>query len=222
MTLQVYSQDEFPLPYGTKAISAQGVCLYHVYTGRNAWHSTWIQRYNSESMHASLFAAKRYAETLRKAGTVVYIQELPALVVRSKAGCLIATQINTESPLREYKPYIKMESGTPQSREWGLHWLHKESDLRRIADSLQATSSWWRVPPPRQDSVVLLASDDPFEEFGPLDTNPSLFRSLALGGNYTLAWESTDRVLNPEPVQYLERMFSIANSAVFSDGRWND
>ena len=220
MALTMYSPEEFPGLPCTLATSAQGICLYHVYTGRNAWHSTWINRYNGECMHASRREAELYAETLRKEGTVLYIQELPALVVRSKAGCLIATQINTDSPLRVYKPYFKMDGGTAENPEWGIHWLHKDTDLCRIADSLRPTSSWWSVRPPAQDSVIVLASEKPFCQFDRIPDQPTLFRSFSTGSDYWLGWETTKRALDPEPVRYLERMFSIPHPATFPAERW--
>ncbi|MCY0854057.1 hypothetical protein [Cupriavidus sp. D39] len=220
MALTMYSPEEFPSLPDTRATSAQGIFLYYVYTGRNAWHSTWINRYNNGCMHASRHEAELYAETLRKEGTVLYIQELPALVVRSKAGCLIATQINNDSPLREYKPYFKMDGGTAENPEWGIHWLRKGADLSRIAASLRPTSAWWRFNPPTQDSVIVLASENPFCHFDRILTQPTLFRGFTTGSDYRLGWETIKRVISPEPVKYLERMFPIERPAIFPEERW--
>jgi hypothetical protein len=172
-------------------------------------------------MHASRRDADVYAETLRKEGTVLYIQELPALVIRSKAGCLIATQINCDSPLRNYKPYFKMEGGDPDQPEWGIHWLHNETPIRQIVDSLRTNSIWWRVTPPAQNSVIVLASEDPFHQLDRIQDHPTLSRSFTIGSDYWLQWETTKRVIDPEPVRYLERMFSMPHPATFPGERWN-
>ena len=60
------------------------VKIYYVTTGRNAWRSTWIERYYKGCMRYSLESAKSYCEGHRQRGTVFYIRELPSLAFFQK------------------------------------------------------------------------------------------------------------------------------------------
>ncbi|WP_176503886.1 hypothetical protein [Cobetia sp. 5-11-6-3] len=78
--------------------------LYFVHIGRNAWHTTWIQRYTTDCMHADLDHAKAHAENLRNNGTRVYVQELPCIVFETSGSNpnYVAVEINTPNPFSKF------------------------------------------------------------------------------------------------------------------------
>ena len=73
--------------------------VFHVIEGRNAWHSTWIVQYQPNSFYSSLSAAKEYAESIRKSGSVFTVVEKPSLIIRSSRKTTIITELNNSDPL---------------------------------------------------------------------------------------------------------------------------
>ena len=74
--------------------------LFYVHDGRNAWHSTWVQRYFPNfSFQATFQAARAAVERARKQGSSWSIVETPALVVRVRDLSFVTTEINTDTPL---------------------------------------------------------------------------------------------------------------------------
>lgn len=58
-------------------------------SGRNAWHSTWVNQYRlASSFFSDVYEAQRAAEPLRKQGTTFRVREVPVLVV-SGMGCSV-------------------------------------------------------------------------------------------------------------------------------------
>ena len=119
--------------------------LYYVYEGRNAWHSTWVNKYSNGCMHESLNSAKNHCEKLRKQGSVFYISQLPCIVFRSLQKALIVTEINSENPLSYYKQNL---------------YSDLQKNIRAVANSFRPDSSYWTTPKPSKDSVVILKSNN--------------------------------------------------------------
>jgi hypothetical protein len=92
-----------PLPFSDeladRILWSAGLCqLYFVFYGRNAWHSTWVQRYFAKgAVCASLKEAKRRAERSRKQGNVLYIDVLPAVFLKMDARTLFVVEINASN-----------------------------------------------------------------------------------------------------------------------------
>lgn len=76
--------------------------VYFCEYGRNAWHSTWIQRYTPGSIHYDLNSAKIYCENRRTRGSKFYIREMPCLIVRTPKFCILTIEINCNTPLQNY------------------------------------------------------------------------------------------------------------------------
>lgn len=78
--------------------------IYYLVTGRNAWHSTWVQHFYKKCISTEFRELEIDAEKRREAGTVFYIEELPALCLDVSSGCFALTEINTHYPLKNYNP----------------------------------------------------------------------------------------------------------------------
>ena len=65
--------------YSEEIISTQIKKIYYLVTGRNAWHSTWVQHFYKRCISTDYRDLENDAEKRRGAGTVFYIEELPAL-----------------------------------------------------------------------------------------------------------------------------------------------
>ena len=75
-------------PYGLYGIGAiPRKCyltqVYYLGYGRNAWHSTWINRYSPNSVSFDVLELKALAEKRRVQGSVAKILSLPMLVVEA-------------------------------------------------------------------------------------------------------------------------------------------
>ena len=222
MKLKLYKDRTFPRLGSAVAKSAHSVCLYYVYIGRNAWNSTWIRLHQNDCMHSTRESAEDYAECLREPGAVIYIQELPALVLRSEAGCIVVTEINTKFPLGNYFPFINLSR---DGEHKGIHWLRRDNEktIRSVVDSLQS-HAWWDGADPSGD-VFVLGTILPFESFVSIPGRPSRFRSISCGAGNRLAWVRDEaNALNPTSVKYLARMFvgnGLVNISKEEAERWS-
>jgi hypothetical protein len=78
--------------------------IFHLMTGRNAWHSTWVRQYYKKCMATESRELEYGAEKSREAGTTFQIDEIPALCLELNSGCFLATEINTAFPLKHFHP----------------------------------------------------------------------------------------------------------------------
>ena len=101
-TLHSFDDETFSDLAFTCADTITSGLLYFLSRGRNAWHSTWINNYWNGCMHAELISAKSAAERQRKQGSVFYIYEQPALLIRNCFGVIAIVEINSERPLARY------------------------------------------------------------------------------------------------------------------------
>jgi hypothetical protein len=68
----------------------------YLFYGRNAWHSTWIQRYyTSKSIGFTTSEVIAVAETNRVQGSVFNIEEIPCLVLRCASQTIYLVEINS-------------------------------------------------------------------------------------------------------------------------------
>ncbi len=45
--------------------NVKAVKIFYCFYGRNAWYTTWVQKYSENCMHSSLESAKEFAEANR-------------------------------------------------------------------------------------------------------------------------------------------------------------
>lgn len=194
--LNTFSERDFAeMVRGTvKGVSPR--IIYYVTTGRNAWHSTWVQQYSNGCMHSSLQSAKNYAEKRRTQGTVFTIKEQPALQICTENGQIIVTQINTTRPLSDYSPdavRARPAQGAKLIDKASDNYLTAGASALGVALSFDCASRFWRKPPPRRNSVIVVASEDAALELDAL--RPRKLRawtSLSNGGGYLLGWRERE------------------------------
>lgn len=203
----------------SKLRSVEACILYYLYNRRNAWHSTWSTRYTAGCMHTSLDSAKATAERQRTQGSVFYISEIPALLFRSAQGALAVTQINDTLPLKEYSPDAttgEVALGVKKIRGALDCYLVPGAPMLGVALSFDASSRFWRQRPNAVNSVKIVASSAPGEDFLPVPRRRRRWRSASYGGVYALSWyESSNGKPNSDPkfVRALAREFCRRSSA---------
>lgn len=164
---------------------ATPVKLYYISYGRNAWNSTWVQRYAQGCMHLSFASAAAYAEGRRTQGTVFYIRELPALCFTGEGPTFFITEINTKHPLAGFL-------------------AEKVSLQGRLEDIANFFSS------KRPNSILRLISDNSTSHEVLLSRSSLLpkYQSCPNGNSAPLGWRQKASEINFEAVFVLAKAFN--------------
>jgi hypothetical protein len=170
--------------------------IYYAYTGRNAWHSTWITRYTNGCMHTTIESAKKYAERLRTRGTVFYIRQLPCLVIKSDDNQIIITEINSTNPLAGYSENAisnHLPVGHKKIDGARDNYLTIGSPINGLAMSFLPNSRFWVKRPSPRNSVIILSGKEIVTTIENIDpTKQQAYQSFSNGGNYLLGWRSIE------------------------------
>lgn len=174
-----------------------GIQLYFVTSGRNAWHSTWISRYQRKSMHSSLYSAQLYAESLRTNGSVFYIQVLPGIVLKTAQKSFIVTQINSENPLSNYRCVAERDIDWLGNSKNPRHldcYMFEGGSVDYALETFNPYSRHWIKSQPKENSVMIfgpLAS----AFFGEVIENSfcKALKSRSTGKHEYLSWFNYDK-----------------------------
>lgn len=197
-----------------------GARLYFVHDGRNAWHSTWVQRYFEGCLHMRLTSAQEYCEANRKRGSVFYIEELPAIRIECQFGITIVTQININNPLSGYRLFRESESETEEEthHEHQANIFRIGEPMKPAVESFVYNSRSWRLPIPDAKSILIAwrSNVGRFQELESRDTTvrhndlakPDLLDSAQLykyvssssGGEYELGWDKLESKIRTKGV----------------------
>lgn len=179
------------LPDNTPIEGISRGLIYYVYTGRNAWHSTWVTRYENGCMHKNLIFAKEYAERRRKRGTVFYITQLPCLTFRTKKECLLVTEINNKIPLSGFSLDAMASDDIKDSH------LKFGSPIDGVVKSFHPNSIFWETQPNPKDSIIILSCKDPSLSVEKVNSDKLLaYESFSNGGKYYLGWNDINSNLD--------------------------
>lgn len=192
MSIDLFNYDYVPAGEPIKTI--EHGFIFFVHDGRNAWHSTWVQKYYPGCMHSTLDEAKKYCEKKRTNGSVFYITEIPVIIVCFRYGKLIATQLNTNMPFESYHPQNDTipGDGTRQEKR------SMPSTIEEITTSLNTGCSHWKQPQQHNQPVILLWMFDPSAYITPVENRPLIkYKSFSHGKKYLLGWSTLDKSINP-------------------------
>lgn len=110
--------------------------------GRNAWHSTWIRRYNVGDFFRDGRRVKSVIERRKTRGTVFYLKVLPAFQICYGDRKFLLTEINTA------KPFAQVEI-------WKARFGLIGQDLATFLDMVTPPSSLWKREQPTRDHIIL-------------------------------------------------------------------
>ena len=154
-------------------------CCYYLGYGRNAWHSTWVNKYYPGSLSFDREALERQAEKSRSQGSVFRIQSVPMTVFHYRENSFAVCCIN-ERPRLEYNDL-----------------------LDRI--NRRDTPYLWQFFPASSDNWMLLFSMERqiicVDEF-----EPRAYQSFSHGANYLLGWSPETGVSYPEFDRFVENI----------------
>jgi hypothetical protein len=202
--------------------------LYYVKDGRNAWHSTWVNRWYPSSFHRSLENAKRYVEGMRVQGSVFRIIEIPTLAIGMKRGSAFVTELNCTTPLTDYLPpkspeelAVRWENRPGMWRlfpqkvpSFVLRQLRTSPERRRpavgnvlapVMDSFMEHSLFWRSAERR--TVVRLLWDGSIEPERRSKTTRdfAIWKSSPDGAFRPLYWHRTEGAVSDRAIKRLLR-----------------
>ena len=170
--------------------------VYYAYAGRNAWHSTWVQRYYPGCMHTSIETARQYCEKKRQRGTILYIKELPCLVIKSTTKALFITEINHDCPLDRYSN--EAVTTTPPADHALIdnhldNYLKRGAPLEGVHLSFKPLSRFWQITPDTRDAIIQVECDNPSISVMKCNRdNFYLHKSFSQGSDYYLGWNQKD------------------------------
>lgn len=189
--------------------------LYYVYTGRNAWHSTWITRYTAGCMHTSFKSARDFVENRRVQGSVFYIQQLPALIIKSSTKKLYITEINNKNPLSGYSAYAtsnKAPVGTIFIENHKNNYLVKDELLENIILSFNVNSRFWKKNPSAKNSILIFGSiNHELYEIEKIPNNLIIYKSMSYGKNTLLGWRAMNSSLESLAIKDLYEVYNYNN-----------
>jgi len=179
------------------------VTLYLLSTGRNAWHSTWSEKYRPDSaLFSSFDAAKAAAEDSRNRGTAFEIEQFQGIAFFSSEGVVALAEFQSKQPFKKLK--IKKLEG----------FLRINTPIRdAIAPFIGATSEFWETPFPSESSFVGFRSNL-LEEFEEIVEYPYLRKwgSVSSGSNYYLGWLEKGQPEVP-PIMKVMKIFRVMNKS---------
>jgi hypothetical protein len=209
MQLWAFDSGRFPA-LDSQTVRRRGLAkLYYVHDGRNAWYTTWVQRYLDGCIHTTFDSAKDYAESLRVQGSVFYIYERPGLVIEGAEVVLVVTQINCIDVLAGYSLTAVRDDVGPGRKKIANaanNYLRRGSSLEGAFLSFEADSRFWRSTP-ADDSVIRVFGRTTLKAFEPVPGRCRGYRSFSSGASYRLGW--TERG-NEVRSTSLRQLFSFA------------
>ncbi|WP_143435581.1 hypothetical protein [Henriciella aquimarina] len=203
--LSTFDTKNFPTIADTRLLGVRSCLIYYVTTGRNAWHSTWVQQYSNGCMHTSISSAKEYAERLRTQGTVFTIKQQPSIGLLTTSGAVFVTQINTTSPLSDYSEdalHDAPQDGAKLIDGAQNNYMKEGASTLGAILSFDRLSRFWRTPPPAKNSVIIITSEQIDVNIDPIEKEKlKAWSSYSNGSGYLLGWRERENNLSTNAIR---------------------
>ena len=79
---------------------AEPTIMYYVHDGRNAWHTTWVQRYFPANFAGTWVDARNSVEPRRVQGSKWWIYQMPCLGLRFPGWDVLVSELNCQEILK--------------------------------------------------------------------------------------------------------------------------
>ncbi len=171
-----------PPPLENELVSVSPILVHSISWGRNAWNSTWIQRYRSGTLAENHAVARAFIEANRVQGSAYKVTVMPAWHLQFDRRAYLVCEINTSTPFsRLRRPAFADEAVTEAE---ALAMLDPGSDL-------------WRGEKPLHDSIIVQATRLPASEFTPWASRSSHSGQARTPGRYARVACGRDWYLRP-------------------------
>lgn len=132
--------------------SIRPVVVYFLHYGRNAWHSTWIKRYQPNHFFRDIRSVKALVDRRKWQGTVLYLDVLPAIQFEFAASRFVLTEINTDRPFKNFKKQFP-------------HQLANTLTRGVFLDEIGKPGLFWKKYQGFRNSVILQEIESDFLDF---------------------------------------------------------
>jgi len=192
----------------SRLLAMKAVKLYYCYYGRNAWHSTWSQKYTPNCMHFTFNSAKEFAERNRVAGSVFFIQEMPALQMTSAGKNFYITQINIDNPLKEYRLNSLKEDKVVDITK-PKSYFYYGALIEKLMATFDPDSNFWTRCQGENSVLPLLGNVNVSPE--DLGDEPLMrWKSKARGTGYYLDWNELDSEVSSKAIRDLNSKYTFS------------
>lgn len=130
--------------------AATPIVLYFVSYGRNAWQSTWIARYQKNSLQSSYLEASHFIGSKMKQGSAFKMMITPGWHLQFSSNAFLICDINTFQPFSRLLEAAFTVPGISEEKALVL---------------LNPTSSLWQGRAPIHDSIIIQQTKRPAGEF---------------------------------------------------------
>lgn len=130
--------------------AATPILLFHTSYGRNAWQSTWIARYERNTLTESHDAAKALVAGKLKQGSAFRLVVTPGWHLQFDRRAYLVCEINSASPFARLRTAAFARPGVMESEALAM---------------LRPTSDLWRGAAPLHDSIVVQETKRPAGDF---------------------------------------------------------
>lgn len=163
--------------------------IYFLYYGRNAWHSTWITRYQSGSIEGKITPLMILAENLRTQGSRFVITELNAITLQADKVTLVGTEINNAG---YFSKMLDLFNGPLFSRRIVSPFMQLPND----------SAFWFQLP----GNVKLLESSGDFTD------SLNSWTSYTNGASEPLGWKRESTSSKAYPIY--QEIYRRANTSL--------
>lgn len=185
--------------------------LYFVFNGRNAWHSTWIQKYTVGCMHTNFQSAKDFVERKRVQGSVFYIKQLPCLIFKSKNKKIYITEINNKNPLCGYS-YMDINNIKSEDKFNKKSYLLNGKLLKDILLSFDINSNFWNRQKPSKNSFFIFYSvNHDLYKTEDIPSELKIYNSVSYGKNNKLGWHYKKSLLDSSAIKRLHEIYKTSH-----------
>jgi len=200
MEALVWSKNQALL--NSELLALKPIVVFVLIRGRNAWHSTWVQKYQGPgAVYATRVAAKDAAERQRVQGSTFYIRAVPALLLESEAGSVVQVEFHSD------KTFGKLSVSDVIPR------LAYGATMSEALLVLGRNGGFWRSPLPSKHSFIQ-ARHVLFADLEPLKARMELamLRSSSRGPRYFLDWQESPGAYDTSVVRRICREYAKLNA----------
>jgi len=171
-----------PPPESNELQLATAILIHSVSWGRNAWHSTWIQRYRVGTLCESRAASKLFVDRNRTQGSTYYETIMPGWHLQFDRRAYMLCEINTRRP---FERLISPDFLLPTMTE------------KEALTMLEAGSSIWRGHQPNRDSVIVQQTKLAAASFTPWERRTAFPGQMHTPGRYARTIVGKDWFFSP-------------------------
>ena len=175
-----------PPPALNELEQATAILIHSISWGRNAWHSTWIQRYRAGTLCENRAASKQFVNRNRTQGSTYYETVMPGWHLQFDRRAYLVCEINTRRPFERLLSADFLIPGVTEEEAMAL---------------LEPGSSIWRGHRPNRDSIIVQQTKHPSTAFTAWKKRTTFPGQMSTPGRYVRTIVGKDWFFRPATVE---------------------